>query len=93
MRLSPLCPPGELFTWGDCDGNALGHGPLVTTDVPREVAALQGHPVLRASCGYTNEGVLTRAGELYLWGGGMWDTQAGLRAEHPTLFDVVGLQG
>jgi hypothetical protein len=24
-------------------------------------------------------------------GGGMWETQAGLRAEHPTQFDVVGL--
>jgi alpha-tubulin suppressor-like RCC1 family protein len=90
-QTSAVTAAGELFTWGDCDGNALGHGPQVTTDVPRQVDALRANPVLRASCGYTNEGVLTRNGELFLWGGGMWETQAGLRAEHPTQFDVVGL--
>jgi alpha-tubulin suppressor-like RCC1 family protein len=69
-QTSAVTAAGELFTWGDCDGNALGHGPQFTTDVPRQVDALRANPVLRASCGYTNEGVLTRNGELFLWGGG-----------------------
>ena len=90
-QTSVVTTHGDVYAWGDCDGNALGLGLGVTTDSPRLVTALQPIKMEAASCGYTNEGVLTRDKELFLWGGGCWDTEAGLTAEHPTRYSLAGL--
>merc|ERR1712194_704440 len=82
---------GDIFSWGDCDGNALGLGLNVQTHVPRLLTVLQPQKMESASCGYTNEGVLSCDKELFLWGGGCWDTEAGLQAEHPTKYSLDGL--
>eukprot|EP01044_Picomonas_judraskeda_P002987 COSAG03_NODE_231_length_10288_cov_49.012170_5_plen_488_part_00 len=63
---------GRVFTWGDSDGDALGHEEE-ECNVPRVLAALRGCRVTRGAASYTNAAVATDQGRLYVWGGNAWE--------------------
>jgi alpha-tubulin suppressor-like RCC1 family protein len=71
---------GHVFTWGDHDGNALGH--ICTTNVPSchvpEPLDVSGHGSIIAVDGvlsYTNGGIVASDGSVYMWGGLRWTPQ------------------
>eukprot|EP00746_Dinoflagellata_sp_MGD_P167754 gnl/MRDRNA2_/MRDRNA2_98631_c0_seq1.p1 gnl/MRDRNA2_/MRDRNA2_98631_c0~~gnl/MRDRNA2_/MRDRNA2_98631_c0_seq1.p1 ORF type:complete len:465 (+),score=73.83 gnl/MRDRNA2_/MRDRNA2_98631_c0_seq1:105-1499(+) len=64
---------GSVFTWGDCDGSALGH---------HETRCHLPHPlhlqvtdldVEHASLAYTNGAIASRDGRIFMWGGREWE--------------------
>jgi len=61
---------GRAWTWGDCDGGALGH----TADagggcnVPKDLGVAGA---VRGSIAYTNGAVAAKDG-IYMWGGNRW---------------------
>lgn len=63
---------GRVFSWGDSDGDALGHE-HVQCHVPRWVASLRWQRVSHGSVAYTNAAVATDEGRVFVWGGNMWE--------------------
>jgi len=66
---------GQLYMWGMGVSGRLGlddtegGDPRADTKRPTLVQALQGKPVVRASCGYSHSAAIVSGGELYIWGG------------------------
>merc|ERR1711871_741866 len=63
---------GRVWSWGDCDGNALGHSNF-NCHSPHWVTSLRGVHVAHGSLAYTNAAVATDEGRCYMWGGNMWE--------------------
>mmetsp|Transcript_39584 Transcript_39584/g.93243 ORF Transcript_39584/g.93243 Transcript_39584/m.93243 type:complete len:1576 (-) Transcript_39584:125-4852(-) len=63
---------GRVFSWGDADGNALGHETF-PAHVPSWIPSLRAYKVTKGSLSYTNAAVATDKGRLFVWGGGMWE--------------------
>jgi len=63
---------GRVLSWGDADGDALGHS-TSPCHVPRLLTSLRGCHVTRGSLSYTNAAVATDQGRLYVWGGNGWE--------------------
>jgi len=61
-----LTEEGELYGWGDWEGN--GHG--ANEHTPRQVAAFVGQRVKHVGAGAVSSCAVTEKGELYTWGGG-----------------------
>ncbi|ANM63475.1 Regulator of chromosome condensation (RCC1) family protein [Arabidopsis thaliana] len=68
---------GKLFTFGDGTFGALGHGDRISTNIPREVEALNGCRTIKAACGVWHSaavvsvfGEATSSGKLFTWGDG-----------------------
>ena len=72
---------GQCFSWGDCDGHALGHQ-KASCHRPHPISALRGLHVAHGSLSYTNGAVATSTGRVYLWGGNSWE--GGLAQGRPT---------
>ena len=62
---------GRVFTWGDCDGGALGHSENACHE-PTCVQALRGTRIAHGSLSYTNAAVASHDGLCYMWGGNAW---------------------
>merc|ERR1740123_3023932 len=63
---------GRVFTWGDCDGGALGHN-QVPCDEPHWLASLRWQRITHGALAYTNGAVATEDGRVFVWGGGAWE--------------------
>jgi len=76
---------GRVFTWGDSDGNALGHS-RITCHQPQWISALRGQHMSHASVSYTNGAVASDQGRCYVWGGNCWEggIAAGRNSTGPT---------
>ncbi|RWR74654.1 FYVE zinc finger [Cinnamomum micranthum f. kanehirae] len=73
---------GQLFTFGDGNFGALGHGDRRSVSVPREVEALKGLRTVRAACGVWHTAAVVEvmvgtsrsnncsSGKLFTWGDG-----------------------
>jgi len=79
LRSSTYCTmaitiDGRVFTWGDADGDALGHSerechrPKWLNEPP-----LRGQVVLHGALAYTNAAVATEDGRVFHWGGNAWE--------------------
>jgi len=68
---------GRAFSWGDCDGDALGHEAR-RCDTPTWLTGLRWQRVAHGSLAYTNGAVATDQGRVFVWGGNMW--QGGIAA-------------
>eukprot|EP00929_Paragymnodinium_shiwhaense_P015417 TRINITY_DN12350_c0_g1_i1.p1 TRINITY_DN12350_c0_g1~~TRINITY_DN12350_c0_g1_i1.p1 ORF type:complete len:233 (+),score=27.61 TRINITY_DN12350_c0_g1_i1:196-894(+) len=63
---------GRVFSWGDCDGNALCHD-NVHCHEPHWVSSLRFQRVAHGSLSYTNAAVATDEGRVFVWGGNAWE--------------------
>ena len=69
-----LAVDGRCFSWGDCDGNALGHAAArPPVDAPRLLASLRGADAVAGALSYTNGAVASKDGHVYCWGGNAWE--------------------
>jgi len=72
-----LLEDGRAFSWGDCDGLALGHQ-VKRCHVPQPVELPEAAPgenalvLCRGSLAYTNGAVVTEKGRIFMWGGRLW---------------------
>ena len=65
---------GRCFSWGDCDGHALGHATLrPRCDTPARLTSLRGAAAAAGALSYTNGAVASRDGRVYCWGGNAWE--------------------
>ena len=63
---------GRAFSWGDCDGGALGH----TVDEchsPTRLVGLTGVRVAHGAMCYPNGAAALTDGSVFVWGGAMWE--------------------
>ena len=74
---------GRALSWGDCDGDALGHTNR-ECDAPFRVAGLAGLLVAHGDVCYTNGAVALKDGSVFVWGGGMWEGGLGSGQEGPS---------
>jgi alpha-tubulin suppressor-like RCC1 family protein len=67
----PINNAGQCIpvSWGLNASGQLGHGDLVSRDLPKIIAALAGRDIISAYSGADTSGVIDRVGQLYLWGG------------------------
>eukprot|EP00943_MAST-04B_sp_MAST-4B-sp1_P000021 g21.t1 len=63
---------GQCYTWGDSDGNALGHGNTKCNEPQLLNENIRGND---GSMSYTSGSVCTFNNELLVWGGGEWDAE------------------
>jgi len=63
---------GKVYTWGDCDGNALGHD-VQECHAPHWIRSLRWHKVAHGCVAYTNGAVATKEGRVFVWGGNYWE--------------------
>lgn len=61
---------GEVYTWGDEEGGALGHGDEENCYIPKLVEALSGEKTNQLDCGGYHTIVCTRNGKVYSFGKG-----------------------
>lgn len=68
-----LMQNGDVFTWGDNNFGALGHGREFEstgfTFLPKKIEALHNLHVCSLYCSSAASAVVTRDGQLYVWGG------------------------
>lgn len=64
----------RVFTWGDSDGDALGHTEL-ECHTPRWLSEppLRGLRIAHGAIAYTNAAVATDDGRVFQWGGNAWE--------------------
>ena len=76
---------GRVFTWGDSDGNALGHA-VAECHAPHCLASLRGVQIAHGALSYTNAAAASDDGRCYMWGGNCWQggIAAGRNATGPT---------
>ena len=76
---------GRVFTWGDADGNALGHA-NGHCHAPHWLTSLRGVRMAHGALSYTNGAAATDDGRVYAWGGNCWQggIAAGRSATGPT---------
>jgi len=63
---------GRVFSWGDCDGDALGHT-VMPCHTPHWLRSLRWQRLTHGSLSYTNAAVATDEGRVFVWGGNMWE--------------------
>eukprot|EP00965_Chrysotila_dentata_P134367 4443424-Pleurochrysis_carterae.AAC.1 len=66
-----LSVDGRAFSWGDSDGNALGHASR-ECHTPTLVPMPAGTRVAHGDLSYTNAAVATDDGRCFVWGGNSW---------------------
>ena len=89
---------GMAYTWGDCDGDSLGHGVPEEQyhvehheyHVPRRIVSLCGLRVAHGALCYTNGAAALSDGQVYVWGGGMWQGGIGGGSQGPQRVGVGG---
>jgi hypothetical protein len=74
---------GRAFTWGDCDGGALGHA-VAECHTPSRLVGLAGLRVAHGSVCYTNGAAALVDGAVFVWGGAMWEGGIGSGSLAPT---------
>jgi alpha-tubulin suppressor-like RCC1 family protein len=64
----------RVFTWGDSDGDALGHSEL-ECHTPKWLSEppLRGLRIAHGAMAYTNAAVATDDGRVFQWGGNAWE--------------------
>ena len=67
-----IATDGRCYSWGDCDGGALGRS-SGDGDVPGLLDALKGVRACAGALSYTNGAVASATGRVYVWGGGAWE--------------------
>jgi len=72
---------GRVFTWGDRDGDALGHTSHPCNN-PTLLPTLRWQRVSHGSSSYTNAAVATDEGRVFMWGGNSWE--GGIAADRDT---------
>jgi E3 ubiquitin-protein ligase HERC2 len=69
-----LTRSGEVYSWGSCENNSLGHGegqPKVHR--PKKIEVLQGIKIAQISANETSSAAVSEEGDVYTWGwGGSW---------------------
>ena len=80
---------GRAYSWGDCDGDSLGHTHEMCHE-PRRLTSLAGLRVAHSSVCYTNGAAALADGQVYVWGGGMWQGGIGGGAQGPQRVGVGG---
>jgi len=82
-----LTTDGRAFTWGDSDGDALGHDEDECS-APRwlDAPSLRGQNLAHGAVAYTNAAVATTDGRVFMWGGNAWERgiAAGRAARGPS---------
>jgi len=63
---------GRAFTWGDADGDALGHTHRPCNE-PHWLRSIRFQRVAHGSLAYTNGAVASDEGRVFVWGGNMWE--------------------
>lgn len=63
---------GRVFSWGDSDGNALGHERHYC-HTPHWLQGLRWQRVSHGALAYTNGAVATDEGRVFVWGGNYWE--------------------
>ena len=58
---------GEVFTWGSNDNGQLGHGDMLSREIPTKVAGLGGLVIAEIACGGYYTAALTDKGEIFIW--------------------------
>ena len=72
LSTAAVTADGRVFTWGDCDGGALGRS-NGDGDAPGRLDALRGVRACAGALSYTNGAVASATGRVYVWGGGAWE--------------------
>ena len=67
-----IATDGRCYSWGDCDGGALGRS-SENNDAPGVLDALKGVRACAGALSYTNGAVASAQGRVYAWGGGAWE--------------------
>ena len=67
-----IATDGRCYSWGDCDGGALGRS-SENNDAPGVLDALKGVRACAGALSYTNGAVASATGRVYVWGGGAWE--------------------
>lgn len=67
-----LTGEGEVYTWGRGDDGRLGHGDNGWKYVPRLTHSLTGQIITHVTCGSYHTAAVSRNGDLFTWGGGMY---------------------
>ena len=67
-----IATDGRCYSWGDCDGGALGRS-SENNDAPGVLDALKGVRACAGALSYTNGAVASAQGRVYVWGGGAWE--------------------
>ena len=67
-----IATDGRCYSWGDCDGGALGRS-NGDGDAPGRLDALRGVRACAGALSYTNGAVAAATGRVYVWGGGAWE--------------------
>ena len=62
-----LTNEGKVFTWGDNDYGALGHGDNEERHIPTKVKSLDGLFIVKIACGAWHTVALTDKGDTYTW--------------------------
>ena len=73
---------GRAFAWGDSDGDSLGHS-VDDCHIPHRLTSLAGLRVAHGALCYTNGAAALTDGQVYVWGGGMWQGGIGGGSEGP----------
>jgi len=83
---------GRVFSWGDADGNALGHD-RQPCHSPHWLRSLRWQRVAHGAVAYTNAAVATDEGRVFMWGGNMWEggIAEGRDSEGPTEVHWAGV--
>jgi len=63
---------GRVFSWGDSDGNSLGHERR-NCHSPTWLRSLRWQKVSHGALSYTNGAVATDEGRVFVWGGKAWE--------------------
>ena len=95
VRCSTYCTlaitvDGRAFTWGDSDGDALGHSAR-ECHVPTKLDGLAGLRATHGAVCYTNGAVALADGSIFVWGGGMWEGGIGGGTTSPTRVACAGV--
>ena len=72
-RHSLVLIDGQVFAmgeneYGECGLDRKVHGTKIVVPVPVPLELAQGVKVKQVVCGFSNSGIITEQGELYLWG-------------------------
>lgn len=84
---------GRVYSWGDSDGGALGHG-VSRCHTPTLLGALAQMRVRHVSTSYTNGAASTEEGRVFVWGGQQWEggiASAGAHNGMPTEVEWAGV--
>ena len=73
---------GRAYSWGDCDGDSLGHA-VSDCHVPHRLTSLSGMRVAHGAVCYTNGAAALTDGSVFVWGGGMWQGGIGGGTQGP----------